>query len=446
MRCTFTATLAVLSFAAAPASALAQELLWSTAQSKDDAPFPHLTDFDGNGSPEIVFNNHKDGRFFVRDVATGTDLFKASAWAWVTDIADFDGDGVEDLLTGNAAFTYDVVSGADFSVLHTFDPIGITGGNGFLLVPDVTGDGLADLVVFVAAPGLAAFASEDDHQIWGYSCWHGIDAPFVIGDVDGDGAVELFAESPQCDKLSAISSRDGSVVVDYINRPGTLYADEDGDGVPDLLFQQFPDFQIRSSATGAVLRSAAWDPNLWTWRPAGDVDGDGVVDLLAGDARTGLSVFVAGFDLQTFLYQWSPALEPGFVTPLQGNRRFDGDRFDDVLLLAYNNGVPVETQIRGGNDFWIYVRQTIDSSAGTEHVDVGLGHGTAGKPEALAVVGVNGTPVFTIVQFGKLDANGFQAFDTDVDPSLFGTSVSLQAFAIGANGRLQISAGLPVDL
>ncbi|MDX1396252.1 MAG: hypothetical protein R3195_17865 [Gemmatimonadota bacterium] len=177
----------------------------------------------GGGGRVYAFSGSDGAALWTFDSdATGSVLGQF----WINSPGDLDGDGVPEVYvsdiqnSGAAAFAGRAyaLSGADGSVLHTFD--GNEAGEGFGIgrgIPDVTGDGVGDL--FLAA-WLADEGGQDAGKAYLFS---GADGSLVrtftsttagenmgfdavaIGDLDGDGARDFL--------ISAIAP----------NSPGTVY-------------------------------------------------------------------------------------------------------------------------------------------------------------------------------------------------------------------------------
>ncbi len=193
--------------------------------------------------------------------------------ASVSPAGDFDGDAVGDVLVGapaQAPGKVYIMSGADASVLRTFDGEGY--GNGFgmacALVGDLDGRGKSDFLVGAPLGGTAipevshrtyakVFAGEDGTVLFDSGDMPS-DSRFgasvaVLGDIDGDGLPDFAVGRPE--QIDVASSPPGSV---YVYSGGTgallkvLHGSENGDGF------------------GTTLASV------------GDIDGDGVPDFAVG--------------------------------------------------------------------------------------------------------------------------------------------------------------------
>jgi len=193
--------------------------------------------------------------------------------AWVGEVGDVDADGWTDFMVGapwaDVGFlksgTVTVFSGRDASVLHTFhgEGGGHELGTAFAKCGDVDLDGHADL-----------FIAEPEHKRFG----------------DDAGAVKLF------------SGRTGALLlVLYGSRPYEYFGltigagDFDADGVPDLVIGAFladtgaPDggaVYVHSGATFARIFAAYGTAHSDQFGRgvdfAGDIDGDGIGDIVSG--------------------------------------------------------------------------------------------------------------------------------------------------------------------
>jgi len=246
-------------------------------------------------------------------------------------IADWDGDGIEDLLVGafrdsqvasQAGAAY-VRSGKDGSVLASFFGTNTDDffGRELVRVRDVDGDGVDE---FAINSMYADFGGYNTGSIFLYAGRTGtllqrIDGPTTarnfgavlgtVGDVDGDGIDELFAVDMVPDGLVHVySCATGSEIATLTGSASegfgvsvSAFDDLDGDGVPELLVGSFlrQDAQknyvgaveVISPVTGSVLRTHDGSTNRLELgrcvRTLADLDGDGVRDYgaIAADAQ-----------------------------------------------------------------------------------------------------------------------------------------------------------------
>ena len=228
-------------------------------------------DIDGDGFDDFIATAPQPfgpgaGRLLAWSGATGQLLYSVDGLPGMDgfglgldSLADLDGDGVDELLVGTEfPGQVDVLSGADGALLYSVTGSGRFGrsvaGTG-----DLNGDGYDDFLVG------AYQANADEGRAYVYS---GIDGALLHelhgshpggqfgfsvaapGDIDGDGVPDLLVGAPRDDELlkrggrvTLFSGADGSVLrVLYGRKVGAALGlsvgragDVDGGGVPDLL-------------------------------------------------------------------------------------------------------------------------------------------------------------------------------------------------------------------
>jgi len=211
------------------------------------------------------------------------------------------------------------------------DDAGDQAGAALAALPDLDGDGLAEIVI--GAPGdgsqaertvrvarvsdgalLLRLVDKTPGSLFGA-------AVAGLADTNGDGlpdvAVGAPGSAPGAGHVRVYSGADGAVLLDLVGGGADPWdgfgaalaplADRDGDGVPELLVGA-PSLSdtapgsafIRSGATGAVLASyvgaAPGDRFGAAVAEAGDVDGDGTPDVLIGAPHGGYAQVRSGAD------------------------------------------------------------------------------------------------------------------------------------------------------
>ncbi len=279
------------------------------------------------------------GRAYVYSGATG-DLLRTLTGQAVGDhfgsavagAGDVTGDGHADLLVGaqcNDAAGQDagrayIYSGADGTLVRTFDAedAGDEFGVGTAPVGDVTGDGITDQVVGAKDAGQRedgaayVFSGADGslvHTLKGDPTTVDLGWFFVAGagDVDGDGVPDIYAGDFDAGandsfrgRAFVFSGATGKKIHVFTGAqngdglgPGRGAGDVDGDGVPDIAIGSYTSsdgasfggrIDVFSGADGSTLRTYMSSTDFQTLGfdvvGIGDVNGDGVPDLLASGA------------------------------------------------------------------------------------------------------------------------------------------------------------------
>jgi hypothetical protein len=292
-------------------------------------------DVDKDGVPDILIatrpcDRTQPGTVRLVSGKTGSELRSIAArgsWAvrgdWARLVADADHDGVPDIgiLDVDAvakAAQLTIYSGSSGAVVWSRQVSNECGTDvgGFVEAGDLDGDGKTDSAVVLTGQkdchaSLSAYSGSKPTRLWTHASLQTTDDAFAAltsaGDIDGDGIRDVAVSFLDC--VDMVSGRTGDLIIRFepeskkdmvLGFGWALEAlgDIDHDGVPDLAISEIDDGVFFGSVG---VKSCRTGRDLW-WKVGvpfsksssavchfgyqiaglGDVDGDGICDLVVG--------------------------------------------------------------------------------------------------------------------------------------------------------------------
>jgi len=291
-----------------------------------------LGDTNGDGAPEIIVGTNAGassaGSILIYDPSTlgparRSVLLPINAPVSDVAIGDVDGDGKAEVVavTSANAYVYDAAT-------LTLEWTALGKGGSKIALGDLEGDGGIEIVVN-GSPGHVLDAHLQ-YEKWGYS--GGFGRSFAVGDVDQDGKAEIAFLSAGYDVITIIDGDTFATstvsATEWVDR--IAIADGNGDGAAELILgnNQWGDIVGIRRSNGQVLYRM-YNPEHGTMAvAAGDVDGDGVPEVIwgAGATSSGADVlFTASAATQTIKWR-SPDLDGeygGAVADLDGDGKLE---------------------------------------------------------------------------------------------------------------------------
>jgi hypothetical protein len=346
-----------------------------------DPVYVSISDLDGDGKPDIAVVNRGSSTVSVFHNTTTTGTINSNSFAdkidfatgagpYSMDIADIDRDGKPELITANidnnsVSVLRNICTTGSISVSSFSGKVDFAAGGGnpsIVKARDLDGDGKPEIVVAnytaysvsvlqnISMRGTINASSFAEH----FELSHGL-TPFSvsIGDLDGDGkpeiavtnlgssSISVFHNTSNPGVLSPSNFTDKFEIPTGVYSPSMYISDADGDGKADLMIaNQYSGTisVIRNTATPGNLSIASFTDKADFNTPgqaisivAGDLDGDGITELVASNYGNSVSVYQVD-------------------KPLAGALNFDGqnDQVDLGTHFNYQN-FTIELWVKPGS-------------------------------------------------------------------------------------------------
>ena len=250
---------------------------------------PLVADFVPGGGKEVVVADVQGTLFVIHQNGT-TAWSKQLGMTWAApELADFDGDGTDELVVGSAPGTEGAVTVLEPNGTVTWQRT--TGGSvGGLATGEAGGE---RRIVAATTDGEVVAYTGDGTVAWDHDFGERA-AVHAVGDGDGDGTPEVYAVATDA-TLRAIDAASGDVEwtttltnADVQMMPPPALGDVDGDGSPELVAPSNDGtVSVVAPESGEVLATYERDVPIYKYPALADLDGDGDVEALVmyGDGR-----------------------------------------------------------------------------------------------------------------------------------------------------------------
>jgi hypothetical protein len=288
-------------------------------------------DFGGDGGADLLLQS-SSGWYSYRSDPNYTSVHDIgfNAGKTLIGIADFDGDGRDDMLFVNPTSDwYSYFSGGDRSATVE---IGSNAGKSVVGIGDFDGDGRADILFKNDASGWYSYYSGGSKAATVDVGSNNGRELVGVADFDGDGRDDMLFVNPTNGYYSYFGGGDRSELVDIGAQAGKTalaLADLNGDGAADILLRSSSGWYSFVDGSTHILQDIGFQ-NGKTLIGVGDFDGDGADDLLFLNPSSGWLSYLTSDGLVDI------GSAPAYS--VRGIDDYNGDGRDDLLLQHNSTG------------------------------------------------------------------------------------------------------------
>ncbi len=351
-------------------------------------------DVDGDGDPDVAVNSNSDVYYYENDGSPTNGgwirhTVEASPSTYSLDLADLDRDGRLDILVGRSWFENDDTPGNGPWIVHSLT----ASTNYHRLVADLDGDGDPDLADATLANSLEVVEDLEIHRSARFPETKSVDAAvnaafdLIAVDLDRDGDLDLVSASEADDRIvfhrSDGTPADGgwinvSVAIGVDGARAVAAGDLDGDGDIDLVSAAYNEATVAWYESDGTPANGGWTTHVVSNGAGGasdvalaDFDSDGDLDIACaqhGDVEISWYRNNGGSPptFSAFFVESSAFLSPRALAV--GD--FDGDGDPDLVVSS--------------EDTWIAWYENDGTPADGEWGGVAFGFGRGGKDIAVA--------------------------------------------------------------
>jgi hypothetical protein len=251
--------------------------------------YPEIADMDGDGLAEVIVGSAildsagaVIGKGMIgKGAAPYGGMMGGNTYGAVSAVVDLDGDGVQEVVTGNAAYDLDG------------NVIWQNGGlDGLVAVADFDLDGKGEIV---KTSGIHVFGMESDGTVvWGPVTYGGNLGVPAIDDLDGDGVPEIVLGAQN--NLVALAwggaEKWKAPIADNSGAAGPVLFDFEMDGYPEVLYADEKTIRFFSGIDGkpkfTSMEHASY--TILETPIVADVDGDDQVEIVLGHCNANAQI------------------------------------------------------------------------------------------------------------------------------------------------------------